>query len=435
MSTGGLSQNPANSQALQPITPTDVSIPATPTPVATTVASTPTAEEVATAKWDALCDFLNKWFYKPDLQALAITLATCAAQYELAADPVWLFIIGPAGSGKTAICIGCASALSSTQIMGDITPRTFLSGYTGKKHPSLLIQLGNGILLFKDFTTFLAKRQDDRSQIASQLREIYDGSFVKHTGMTDPIAWQGKMTVIAAATHALEKYWALQREFGERFVSVRWDRKSGEDALTLSEYAAKQLGYEKQIQKGMKERCSNFFMGKNIPPIHYPPPNLTPVQTDMVAAMSEFVCLGRTQVSRDMTNNNRITDIPHPEESSRISKALSSIIRYHAAMFRRSTVTNVDMVAGARVALDSIPLVKCRLILAMPKDGGVLAPDTLQQHCGVNRHTLEWHMEELEALNVVSIDKSEQFGTSYSLTAVMRKLWARGFEKVAALLT
>src|SRR5438445_4197967 len=164
--------------------------------------------------WEAYTTHVKRWFFQPDLEAVRVTLAAAASHFHKDCDPFWLFILGPSGADKTSLCINSLLDLPQVHMQGELTAKTFLSGYTGTAHPSLLHQIGSGILAFKDFTTFMSKRPEEQAEIASQLREIYDGSFVKNTGKGITISWKGKITVIAAATPALERAWASRRDLG-----------------------------------------------------------------------------------------------------------------------------------------------------------------------------------------------------------------------------
>ena len=64
-----------------------------------------------------------------------------------------------------------------------MTERTLASGKEvedGKPDPSLLARLHDGYVLLKDFTSVLSMRHESRQVVLAQLREVYDGRFVKH---------------------------------------------------------------------------------------------------------------------------------------------------------------------------------------------------------------------------------------------------------------
>ena len=68
---------------------------------------------------------LQKWFYKPDLQAIRIVMGTLKAHYLDIGDPAWLFVVAPPGSGKTTVSIMGAAGLQSVNVLSDVTENTF----------------------------------------------------------------------------------------------------------------------------------------------------------------------------------------------------------------------------------------------------------------------------------------------------------------------
>src|SRR2546423_12474459 len=268
--------------------------------------------------WHSYAEHVKKWFFNPDLQAVEISLAICSAHFHKECDPVWCHFLGASGGDKTSVIINSILSLPQVHMIGELTAKTFLSGYTGTAHPSLLHQVGSGILAFKDFTTFMSKRPEEQAEIASQFREIYDGSFNKNTGKGVPITWKGKMTVITAANTAVERAWSGHSDLGERFLQVRISRKDG---VQQSEYAQRQRGYEEHISTTMRSLALAFF--QLAPAITNPPPRLSPLQMTRVAAMAELVSHARGIVPRHQVTN-AIIDLPQIENSGRMSKAIAS---------------------------------------------------------------------------------------------------------------
>jgi hypothetical protein len=192
---------------------------------------------------DLLCAQLGKRFYKPDWQAIRITLGAIQAHYLHIGDPAWLFIVAPPGSGKTTMSIMGASDLKQVVLLGDLSENTFLSGFYGHKQPGLLEKTGESkkkgttyttsgdlIVLVKDFTTVLSMRREKRGAILSQLREIHDGMFKRDFGTGDTKIWRGQATVIAAVTPVLDRYYSIFGVLGERFLQLRWHRPDSEEA-------------------------------------------------------------------------------------------------------------------------------------------------------------------------------------------------------------
>jgi hypothetical protein len=345
-------------------------------------------------QWLDLTDHLAKWFYQPDLEALEVVLSVAYAHYACEADPIWLFLIGPSGSGKTEICINAVSDLPQARILGDLTTRSFLSFWKGDRQ-GILIELGaSGLLLFKDFTTILSKCDQERMQIAAQLREIYDGKFGRDTG-ANKYLWEGKMTTIAASTPYLERLWGVKRELGERFLTVRWPRTG---SVALARKAAQQRGHEVAIRKRTRELGRALIQSVSGSPRLSP---LPPEMDERVSALSEILAICRTNVIRDSGGKREIIDIPNIEEPGRIHKALAGIVWSHATLWHRDPCED-DLRLAVRVAWDSIPPVR-RLLLREFKSNIGLSPASLSKATSIPRSTIVWHAEELCALNVLRV--------------------------------
>lgn len=378
--------------------------------------------------WEAYKLHLNKWFFKPDIQAAEVALSAVASHFHKGCDPCWMFILGPSSGDKTSICINSLLDLPNVHMKGELTAKTFLSGYTGTANPSLLHQIGDGIIAFKDFTTFISKRSEDKSEIMAQLREIYDGTIVKDTGKGLPLVWKGKITIVAAATPALEREWATKRDLGERFLQVRISRKEG---IGQSQFAQRQRGYESYISEQMRKLALAFF--QSTPPIAYPPPLLSPAQITRIAAMSEIVAHARGAVPRHQVTN-AIMDLPQIENSGRMSKSLASLISSHAALFRRTTVEEEDILIGKRVALNTIPSTRALIIDSIPLDKSVTLTH-LQIQSGLPESTINYLVGDLEALGVLRIEHNQRVENQISLSPEITNLWKQAFSPLDLLPT
>jgi predicted transcriptional regulator len=376
---------------------------------ATRLASPPT--------WLKLASHLSEWFYRPDLEALEVCLSAVAAHHNVQGDPVWLFVIGPSSSGKTSIIINSLAASPSAYVLGDLTRNTFISHQQGKQgggDSGLLKLMGkSGIFLFKDFTTFLSKREEERAEIAAQLREIYDGRWTKNTGAgaTD---WEGKVTTIAVATPILERAWGVKRELGERFLTVRWPRIGG---IAMARAAAKQRGRETSISDTTRALGKELLSSM-------PSKVLEPIPDEMsiiTAALSELIAHVRANVTRDSSRDREIIDLPNIEEPGRINKSLELLVAGHAALWHRSPSLD-DLRIAQRVAFDTMPPVR-RVILDCFRSGAKLTRAEIAKATGVPSSTVHWTAEELESFGLLTIAHNSQAETEYTLTEKAQDLF------------
>lgn len=375
------------------------------------------------APWSSLVDHVRDWFHDPDIGALEISLSAVASHYHEGADPAWLFVIGPSGGDKSSIIVNSCLGMENAHLMGDLTPKTFLSGYTGAPNASLLHQIGSGIMVWKDFTTFISKRLEEQSEIASQLREIYDGYWKKDTGKGNPQEWHGKMTVIAAATPALERHWSSLGDLGERFLTVRLARKDG---LKQAEAAQKQAGREVFISKHMRELATAVM--RATPPITYPPPVLSPAQRYRVSCMAELLAHARGKVPRSAKGD--IIGLAEIENSSRASKELNSLVSGHASLFRRAQIdSELDMWVATRVAKNSIPISRYLVLSSIASQAQPMGTVDLLAKSRLPESTLRYIVSDLEALGLV-LSESGAAQNTHRLSDETRSLWDQAFPQV-----
>lgn len=359
-------------------------------------------------KWTALSQYIEANFHKPDLEALRCVLAAERAHFH-AGDPVWLFVIGPSGSGKTAIVVQCASAVDRTYVESSVTTKSLLSGTADGQKSSLLEIIGSGIIIFKDFTTILSKRDEDQKEIVSQFREVFDGRWSIRTGQRSAI-WEGKITVIAAVTPAIERAWAVHRDLGERFLQVRWFNN---DSLKIASAARLQRGREKLIGAEMKRLTREFFSAKNSTP------SMSDEGGERIDILATVIARLRGKVNRD-TKTKAIIDATQPEEPTRIAKALDSLVCHHAGLFARE-ITEDDFRIALRVGFDSVPHKRSLVMEKVPLEGSIfsskIANETNQPHA-----TIDYHVDELGALGVLTVN-ANVLGKEVSINPQFLALW------------
>lgn len=332
-----------------------------------------------------------------------------------------MFLNGPSGSGKTALGINPMMNLPNITTVDSLTVHTFLSGYIGSENAGLLKQIGpSGTILFPDFTTFLSLREDNRKELAGQLRRIFDGKLDTKNGAKTSDSWKGKITIVAAVTPVIERYWNLLREMGDRFLQVRWPRHHGPSVAAASR---KHQGREKYIADTLVNFVTDYFTTPRMSYVAIP--DVTDSQGDQLAALSEIVCFLRAQVSRESTGAREIRDVPQVEQTGRVGKGLPALVRYSAVLARRDHITDDDMAIARRVAIDCMPHTRAEIITHIPPDDPIGAVD-LKKLVNVNDSTLRWNMDELEALGVINIEHS-QIETTYRMSPHIREMWKTAF--------
>lgn len=181
---------------------------------------------------------IRKYQYIEDDGPIVILLASIVATRLEIGKPSWVILIGQSSGGKSQILRPLA--LTDEKFMheiDDLTENTFMSGMQSKDtEMSLLKRIGSrGIIIISDFTLIMSKSSDTRSSILSQLRMVYDGRMTKHSGNQGrPIAWQGKLGMIAASTPSIYSHFEEVADMGERFIYYRMREYDTDKAMDVA---------------------------------------------------------------------------------------------------------------------------------------------------------------------------------------------------------
>lgn len=272
-------------------------------------------------------------------------------------DPLWLFLVGPSSGGKTEL-INAMETLPWVHPIDTLTVNTFASGQKrAGKETSLLLRINNGVLTFKDFTSILEMNKDARKEIMSQLRGIFDGSFVKRTGTGDDIKWQGKLGLIAAVTSVIHQ---KQQEFasmGERFIQyaiIQPDRKDVQRRIFTNSFS---MGSKRKlIQACFKSYIENVIAATQDTDIE-----VDGDTKEEIIELADFCTKARSGLVQN-ERNGKVEFIPDSEMPTRVTSQLITLASgfitlnsSHPHVEKKGILLKEDRHVLAKIALDSIP--------------------------------------------------------------------------------
>lgn len=350
----------------------------------------------------------------------------CAAviTHDLDGDPVWLFIVGPSGGGKSEI-LTASTNLPTVHAISTLTPNTFASGMISHSdEPSLLSKLQSKILTFKDFTSVLSGRHEDRSEIMGQLREIYDGEYSKEFGNGKSVKWKGKMSLIAAVTTQIH---TLQRQFaamGERFLIYEMVQP---DRLEVTSRSMDNSSNIKDRRVQMQEAFTHYTT--SVKRTADDIPSIDGELKQEIMLLADLVTRARSAVNRDTGSSSREIDfIPTPEMPTRFANQLSRIAMGLILINGNGKLLPLDNAILYKVALDSIPSQRrmCLQVLAAhnePMESPILATLLHYPSSSVRRY-----LEELDGLEIIKREKgggSDKWSINEQYLPIIRK-----FEKI-----
>jgi hypothetical protein len=315
------------------------------------------------------------------LEFILANLATLA----MPGDPVWGFIVGPPSALKTEF-LRWTKGLPQVYTLSRLTAHSLISGL--KAGSSLLPDLDNRVLVIKDFTTVLEGDRKAREEIFAQLRDAFDGYYEGHFGTVGKLSYAAHFHVLAAVTPAIEEYWSVQSSLGARFLKVRVPPLDGFDRCLA------QGGREEDIRIAFYQHVKAVVDRLDVDA--WKSVRLDRVQE--IRPVVELLARGRTHVNRF---DGQISSTPEPEMLPRLTKQLRKLSVGRALLYGRSELDDSDLAFLRRVALDTLPANRAKLLQALEVASTV---DQLSTKVRLPPSTVYRHLEDLLALDLVAGD-------------------------------
>jgi hypothetical protein len=349
---------------------------------------------------------------KPDDEIMFdVAMATYYAN-KMDSDPLWVFFIGPPSSAKTEVCMSMED-YPGTFYLSSLTKNSFLSGkekYKGtgddKKEVdcSVLHRMNKKLVVIKDFTTVLSLHSMDRTEIYSQLREIYDGKYDKAYGNSVFRKWKGKIGILAGVTPSIDQQSSVSSLLGERFL---YYRVGGGDRMSMAMENSTGIGdHRRRLQEVTVRFMKQLdgFTEMNWDELH---PNMV----DKLATLAIFCAAARAGVERNSWS--KIIEVfPNPEGPARLAKQFKIMALSLAVVRNQRNVDDSIYKVVCKIARDSMPETRFRVLKALwrlneEKEDWYSTSD-VSQRAGLPRSTTLKKLEDLHLLKLIAQELGEE---------------------------
>ena len=283
-------------------------------------------------KLGELLGAFQKELYLPDTAPIEVAIATYVANL-LPGDPVWTMLVGPPSSGKTEI-LNTLSDLPHIYAVSTITIAGLLSGSTSKDENAtggLLAEIAAcegsspGVIICKDFTSILSEGPDSCRAVLAALREVFDGSYVRHFGNLGgrKILWDGKVGVLAAVTEIIDNFGEAMGTMGQRFLFFRMPALTDEGRQHQAYRALANAGRQNTMRRTLVKDVATYVAGLTIPNKVIP---LSDTDQERLVNLADLATRCRSSVERQ-GYNREIAWVPEPEAPARFQAQLVQLRR------------------------------------------------------------------------------------------------------------
>jgi len=255
--------------------------------------------------------------YQEDVLA---TLFAITFSIRIPGDPLWGFLVGPPGSGKTLLINCFMGAPDHTVYLSKMTASSLVSGFAGcDDDPSILAQLRGKTLLIKDYTAIMAMPLSVQEELYGILRDAYDGTVRIVFGNGQVREYNNlHFSSIAGVTDAIHNH--NRAALGERFLKIELledTHNSDKHTRSALDRSAGIAEHEELLKASVAAFLETDMDPEKLPVI---PPDWI----DWIVALAQIGSYLRAVVIRDGVD---LASRPRPEVGTRLAKQLKKLIQ------------------------------------------------------------------------------------------------------------
>jgi hypothetical protein len=332
------------------------------------------------------------------LFALAIAVLARAPD----GDPTWGLIVGVPSSGKTEVVRAFDDIADSR--LDDVTPGGLLSwvgtARKGRRIGLLTEVKSPSFATVGDLSTLLADSDHGRRDTTyALLRRVYDGGMERTLGSTpEPLRWEGKLTLLGAATPAVDNFASHATALGARWLYYRVPELAPEAKRQASRMAREHRHRLRDARAHVRDAVGACVRSaaRRLPDVQPADEHSRAIEDAALVA-----AYGRAAVPRSGYGAREVIGEVTREEPMRLVGDLAALLRAFMALGVEATQAQRLTV---RCALDSIPQTRRGVLDALAK-GAELTSAELARALGCDRKVARMAAEDLQLIGLVRAER------------------------------
>jgi hypothetical protein len=362
-----------------------------------------------TPELDELMWSLAQYVYLVDIDYILATLAAGVVAVDEDSDPLWLMLVlvSSAGKGEALHLLYDVAdeRLKDLTLAGLIT---VTQGKTGRAAGLLMKYVDkNALFTVTDFSALLgdARRSgESKTDLFNALRDIYDREYRRDMNK-GAAHWQGRLSMVAACTPAIDDFTAHGDSLGTRWLYFRQD-ESGQDAR--EDKAKMVIGRQNLENHRLEARAAATTVieqaRSRLADVVVPDTIL-----DVIVKAAVLVGYGRASVPRDWHGD--ISGVVHTEEPGRFTGQLYMLARGLLAL---GVEDEVVLRIVRHAAVSSMPLARSRVLKVLSRSPDPLSVNKIAIAADMNRKVAARALEDWEAVDAAVSEKNTDAVTTIS---------------------
>jgi len=351
---------------------------------------------------EILYSIYKKYLYIQDTNRIDVVLAVALSR-KLEGLPLWLFIVGPSGDGKTEQIKALDDGGITTKRLDNITSRTLIQGEKSREN-DLMPQLKDKLILISDFAQFLKLHPDEKGQVWAQLRQLYDGEMFRATGLTGaPKGYKDiKTTMLVGTTPAIDSQILIFQELGTRELLYRTEEVLNCEELT--EKVWNNENYESEMKQALNDVTLKYLSGREVKRVE-----ITQKVKETLKDWTEYLRIMRASAETDCSTGELI-NLVYPEMPTRCLKQLKRLFICLKNLDDNYSDEKALQVI-ARVIESSITPLRKNVLMQVINNNPSISTSQVAQNLKVGKKTAYTHLNVLRALNLIDMEESlDQWG-------------------------
>jgi hypothetical protein len=346
---------------------------------------------------ERLHQHVRGWLGEHELSRTDFAGAVCCTRNG-SGEPLWGMMIAPASGGKTEV-VRMAGGIRDASL-DEFTSAALLSfsKASNPKPVGVLTRIpGKALITIADFSTILASSDRGlRDQLFADLRRVYDGELNRDLGnMERGLHWDGRVTMLAASTPAIDEFSSHSDKLGPRWLYHRAQPSTTKARRTG---AGKRIT-ERQLEANRAKAREIFTEMVTHGQAAYAGITLPEEAERKLGDIAVAATICRSPVPRDGYGRRDIIGLPVTEEPYRLTAQVKSLTR--GAMAIGYTVDEAVELAR-RCAMDTVPPVRVRMLRVLQKDGARLTAAAAGRLAETDRKVARRALEDLRALRITA---------------------------------
>jgi hypothetical protein len=346
---------------------------------------------------------VRRYMHLDDVGHIYFALAVAVSDALDSRDPLWAMLVSPPSGGKSET-IRLLDKVAVERV-DDLTVGGLLSwqgaGKRARQSGLLARHPGRVFATITDFSTVLAlSNRGQRDLLFSLLRVAYDGRVQRDIGGPERLVWEGRLTLLAGVTNAIDDYRVHADALGPRWLYLRL-RPAAEQRRRQQ---ARKVFNDDGLRR-LREQASALAAEVVREAREHLPARLSERTLEVIEDVVLVTCLGRATVPVEGWGRSRaITGMATIEEPPRLAGQVHRLGRCLAALGLEDT--EIETLCR-RTALDSIPASRRAVLGALAKrDRLTVAEVARTAEC--HRQTAKLTLEELAAIGVAYYEGEDE---------------------------